>query len=123
MIKELADFLDLEGFSDFNMPEITFNLIPYNKVVYDNRFGYCLQYKKPSNHLTPIDKMSEEDQLKLLNHLKTPTLKNCLLQLDRAGWSTLIDSRWEEDVKILLKESFPTISNELIQEVLDLVIV
>lgn len=24
MTKELADFLDLEGFSDFNMPEITF---------------------------------------------------------------------------------------------------
>jgi hypothetical protein len=123
MIKELADFLDLEGFSEFYMSEITFNLIPYNKVIYNNDFGYCIQYKKPSNHLTPIDKMSEEDQLKLLNHLKTPTLKNCLLQLNRAGWSLLIDSRWEDDVKTLLKESFPNISDELIQEVLNIVIV
>lgn len=124
MIKELADFLDLEGYSlIFNMPEITFNLTSYNRVVYDINFGYCLKHKKSSNHLTPIDKMSEEDQLKLLNHLKTPTLRNCLLQLDKAGWSTLIDSRWEEDVKTLLKESFPEISDNLLQEVLDLVIV
>ena len=123
MIKELADFLDLEYFSEFNMPEFTYNLISYNKVTYNNDFGYCIQYKNPSNHCTPINTMSEEDQLRLLNHLRTPTLKNCLLQLDRAGWSVLIDSRWEDDVKTLLKESFPTISDDLLQEVLDLVLV
>ena len=122
MIKELADFLDLEWFSDFNMPEITFNVLPCNKVIYDNDYGYCVQYKNTFK-LIPIDTMSEEDQLKLLKHLKTPTLKNCLLQLERAGWSTLIDSRWEEDVKTILKESFPEISDELLQEVLDLVLV
>lgn len=122
MIKELADFLDLEGFSDFNMPEITFNVLPCNKVIYDNDYGYCVQYKNTSR-LIPIDTMSEEDQLKLLKHLKTPTLKNCLLQLDKAGWSTLIDSRWEDDVRTLLKESFPEISDDLLQEVLDLVLV
>lgn len=122
MIKELADFLDLEWFSDFNMPEITFNILPCNKVIYDNDYGYCVQYKNTSR-LIPIDTMSEEDQLKLLKHLKTPTLKNCLLQLNKAGWSTLIDSRWEEDVRTLLKESFPEISDELLQEVLDLVLV
>lgn len=126
MIKELKEFLDLdlEGISEFSIPEITFNLISYNKIVYSkDDFGYCLQYKKPSNHLTPINKMSEEDQLRLLNHLKTPTLKNCLLQLDKAGWSVLIDSRWEDDVRTLLKESFPEISEDLLQEVLDLVLV
>ena len=122
MIKELADFLDLEWFSDFNMPEITFNVLPCNKVIYDNDYGYCVQYKNTSR-LIPIDTMSEEDQLKLLKHLKTPTLKNCLLQLDKAGWSTLIDSKWEDDVRTLLKESFPEISNDLLQEVLDLVLV
>lgn len=122
MIKELADFLDLEGFSDFNMPEIIFNVLPCNKVIYDNDYGYCVQYKNTSR-LIPIDTMSEEDQLKLLKHLKTPTLKKCLLQLDRAGWSVLIDSRWEDDVRTLLKESFPEISDDLLQEVLDLVLV
>ena len=122
MIEELADFLDLEGFSDFNIPEITFNVLPCNKVIYDNDYGYCVQYKNTSR-LIPIDTMSEEDQLKLLNHLKTPTLKNCLLQLERAGWSVLIDSRWEDDVRTLLKESFPEISDDLLQEVLDLVLV
>lgn len=122
MIKELADFLDLEGFSDFNMPEITFNVLPCNKVIYDNDYGYCVQYKNTSR-LISIDTMSEEDQLKLLKHLKTPTLKNCLLQLDKAGWSTLIDSRWEDDVRTLLKESFPEISDDLLQEVLDLILV
>ena len=123
MIKELADFLDLEGFSDFNMPEITFNTVPCNKVIYDNNYGYCVQYKIPSKALEPINTMSEEDQLKLLNHLKTPTLKNCLLHLERAGWSVLINSRWENDVRTLLKESFPEISDNLLQEVLDLVLV
>lgn len=123
MIKELADFLDLEGFSDFNMPEITFNTIPCNKVTYDNEYGYCVQYKISPKLYLPIEAMTKEDQLRLLNHLKTPTLKNCLLQLDKAGWSTLIDSRWEEDVRTLLKESFPEISDELLQEVLDLVLV
>jgi hypothetical protein len=122
MIKELADFLDLEWFSEFNMPEITFNVLPCNKVTYDNDYGYCVQYKN-SSRLLPINTMSEEDQLKLLKHLKTPTLKNCLLQLDRAGWSVLIDSRLEEDVRTLLRESFPEISDKLLQEVLDLVLV
>ena len=122
MIKELADFLNLEWFFEFNMPEIIFNIRPCNKVTYDNDYGYCVQYKA-SRQLIPIDTMTEEDQLKLLKHLKTPTLKNCLLQLDRAGWSVLIDSKWEDDVRTLLKESFPEISNDLLQEVLDLVLV
>lgn len=123
MIKELADFLDLEWFSDFNMPEFMCNLKSYNKIVHDNVFGYCLQYKHFFKHRIAISNIPEEDQLRLLKHLKTPTLKNCLLQLERAGWSVLIDSKWEDDVKTLLKESFPEISDKLIQEVLDLVLV
>lgn len=123
MIKELEDFLDLENFFDFNIPKFIYNSNPYNEIIYDNDLGCCLQYDRNDSILVKIDKMSEQDQLRLLNHLKTPTLKNCLLQLDRAGWSMFIDSRWEENVKTLLKESFPEISNELLQEVLDLVIV
>lgn len=124
MIKELADFLDLENFYDFNIPKFIYNSNSYNEIIYDDDFGYCLQYDKDdSKSLVKIDKISEKDQSRLLNHLKTPTLKNCLLHLERAGWSILIDSRWEDDVKTLLKESFPTISDDLIQEVLDLVLV
>lgn len=124
MIKELADFLDLGDFYEFNIPKFIYNSNFYNEIIFDNDFGYCLQYDRDdSKFLTIINKMSEEDQLRLLNHLKTPTLKNCLLQLDRAGWSVLIDSRWEDDVRTLLKESFPEISDDLLQEVLDLVLV
>lgn len=124
MIKELEDFLDLEDFFDFNIPQFIYNSNLYNEIIHDDDLGCCLQYDRDdSKFLVKIDKMSEQDQLRLLNHLKTPTLKNCLLHLERAGWSVLIDSRWEEDVKTLLKESFPEISDELLQEVLDLVLV
>ena len=124
MIKELANFLDLEDFCEFNIPKFIYNSNFYNEIIFDIDLGYCLQYDRDdSKFLTIIDKISEEDQLRLLNHLKTPTLKNCLLQLERAGWSVLIDSKWEDDVRTLLKESFPEISDDLLQEVLDLVLV
>lgn len=123
MIKELKEFLDSECISEFNMPEFMYKSKSYNKIVYDNVFGHCLQYKHFFKYRIIIANIPEEDQLRLLNHLKTPTLKNCLLQLERAGWSTLIDSRWEDDVRTLLKESFPKISDNLLQEVLDLVLV
>lgn len=124
MIKELADFLDLKDLYEFYIPKFIYNSNPYNEIIFDIDLGYCLQYdREDSKFLTIINKMSEEEQLRLLNHLKTPTLKNCLLQLERAGWSTLIESRWEDDVRTLLKESFPEISDDLLQEVLDLVLV
>ena len=38
-------------------------------------------------------------------------VNKCLRYLDNAGWSDLIDSRWEEDVVKELKHNFPNISD------------
>jgi hypothetical protein len=50
-------------------------------------------------------------------------VNKCLRYLDNAGWSDLIDSRWEEDVVKELKHNFPNISDEVIEKVLELVLV
>ena len=50
-------------------------------------------------------------------------VNNCLRYLDNAGWSDLIESRWEDDVVKELKHNFPNISDEVIEKVLELVLV
>lgn len=50
-------------------------------------------------------------------------VNKCLRYLDNAGWSDLIDSRWEDDVVKELKHNFPNISDEVIEKVLELVLV
>lgn len=50
-------------------------------------------------------------------------VNKCLRYLDNAGWSDLIDSRWEENVVKELKHNFPNISDEVIEKVLELVLV
>ena len=50
-------------------------------------------------------------------------VSDCLRYLDKAGWSELIDSRWEEDVVKELKHNFPNISDEVIEKVLELVLI
>lgn len=49
-------------------------------------------------------------------------VRTCLKHLHQIGWSELIDSRWREDVVKDLKEHFNGISNELIEEVLEVVL-
>ena len=41
-------------------------------------------------------------------------VNKCLRYLDNAGWSDLIDSRWEDDVVKELKHNFPNVSDEVI---------
>ena len=50
-------------------------------------------------------------------------VNDCLRYLDKAGWSELIESRWEDDVVKELKLKFPNISDEVIDKVLELVLV
>jgi hypothetical protein len=50
-------------------------------------------------------------------------VNDCLRYLDKAGWSELIDSCWEDDVVKELKHNFPNISDEVIEKVLELVLV
>lgn len=50
-------------------------------------------------------------------------VNKCLRYLDNAGWSDLIDSRWEQDVVNELKMKFPKITDEVIEKVLELVLV
>ena len=50
-------------------------------------------------------------------------VNKCLRYLDNAGWSELIDSRWEDEVVKELKHNFPNISDEVIEKVLELVLV
>ena len=42
--------------------------------------------------------------------------------LEAAGWSDLIDSKWKEDVIKELKKEVPDITEEEIQEILDVVL-
>lgn len=127
MIKELKEFLDnlcINGDLQIHIPPFKYNGFSYNVIVKHDIFGWGLKRaNKDTLQIISLDTLTEEEQSNLINHVNKPTVQNCLLQLDRAGWSMLIDSRWEEDVKTLLKESFPEISDELIQEVLDLVLV
>ena len=50
-------------------------------------------------------------------------VNKCLRYLDNAGWSDLIDSRWEQDVVNELKHNFPNISDEVIEKVIELVLI
>lgn len=47
----------------------------------------------------------------------------CLEYLNEAGWTELIDSRFEEDVVKELKNKFPDLPENIIEEVLNLVLV
>ena len=47
----------------------------------------------------------------------------CLEHLEVAGWTELIDSRFEEDVVKDLKTKFPDLPENIIEEVLNLVLV
>lgn len=47
----------------------------------------------------------------------------CLEHLEAAGWTELIDSRWEDDVVKELKTKFPELSENIIEYVLNLVLV
>lgn len=47
----------------------------------------------------------------------------CLEHLEDAGWTELIDSRFEEDVVKELTTKFPDLPDNVIEEVLNLVLV
>lgn len=47
----------------------------------------------------------------------------CLEHLEAAGWTELIDSRFEEDVVRELTTKFPELSENIIEYVLNLVLV
>ena len=47
----------------------------------------------------------------------------CLEHLEAAGWTELIDSRFEDDVVKELKTKFPELSENIIEYVLNLVLV
>lgn len=47
----------------------------------------------------------------------------CLEYLNEAGWTELIDSRFEEDVVRELTTKFPNLPENIIEEVLNLVLV
>jgi hypothetical protein len=47
----------------------------------------------------------------------------CLEHLEEAGWTELIDSRFEEDVVRELTTKFPDLPENIIEEVLNLVLV
>lgn len=46
-----------------------------------------------------------------------------LLCLQEEGWSDLIDSRWRDDVIKEIKSRIPNISDEDLNEILDLVLI
>ena len=46
-----------------------------------------------------------------------------LLKLQDLGWSDIIDSRWREVVIKDIKQYFPEASNEIIEEILNLVLI
>lgn len=127
MIKELKELLkplEINGDLQMHISPFKYNGLSYNVLIRRNVFDWGLKrVDKGLYQVIALDTLTEEEQSNLVHHINKPTVQNCLLQLDRAGWSMFIDSRWEEDVKTLLKESFPEISNELLREVLDLVLV
>lgn len=47
----------------------------------------------------------------------------CLTHLKNAGWTELIDSRFENDVTTELKTKFPNITDAVLEHVLNLVLV
>lgn len=47
------------------------------------------------------------------------SVKDCLVYLEEAGWTELIDSRWKDEVVKELQERFPDVSDEVINRVLE----
>lgn len=127
MVKELKEFLDnlyINGDLQTHIPPFKYNELSYNVIIRHNVFGWGLKrVNKGIPQIISLDTLTEEEQSNLVHHINKPTVQNCLLQLNEAGWTMLIDSKWEDDVKTLLKESFHDITDELIQEVLNIVIV
>lgn len=54
---------------------------------------------------------------------KKDDIRNCLLLLEEKGWSELIDSRWADEVIKIIKEKYPDMDDDTIQDVLKLVII
>lgn len=50
-------------------------------------------------------------------------VSKCLQYLEKAGWSDLIDSRYETQVTDELMKQFPNISDDVLVRVLNLVLV
>ena len=50
-------------------------------------------------------------------------VSNCLRYLEDAGWSDLIDSRYENQVTDELMKQFPNITDDVLVRVLNLVLV
>ena len=51
------------------------------------------------------------------------TIKNVLDHLESAGWSNIIDKRWEREVTKDIVEKFPNISREVLDRVLEDVLI
>lgn len=51
------------------------------------------------------------------------TVADVLEYLEKAGWSDLIDSRWERKLTKEIVERFPNIKMEVLDEVLNVVLV
>lgn len=51
------------------------------------------------------------------------TVRDVLLVLEELGWSDLIDGRWEEDVIADIKGQLPNVSEEVLKEALEIVLI
>lgn len=54
--------------------------------------------------------------------MEITTIREVLKYLDKLGWSSVIDSRWENEVISDIKAKFPDISLSTLQEVLRIVL-
>lgn len=50
-------------------------------------------------------------------------ISEILHYLTDIGWTELIDSRWKDDVILNIKQEFPNVSDEIINEILRVVLV
>ena len=57
------------------------------------------------------------------NHKYDASVSECLEYLEDRGWTELIDSRFEDDVREELIKGFPRISDDVLEQVLELVLV
>lgn len=51
------------------------------------------------------------------------SVSECLEYLEDRGWTELIDSRFEDDVREEILKEFPRISDDVLEQVLKLVLV
>lgn len=58
----------------------------------------------------------------ILNKMNDVTVRDVLLYLQEAGWSDLVDERWKHKLETEIKTKFEYISQEVLDEVLELVI-